>query len=69
MTGIQPLIPEKSDLIRSGGFKLYTSIDSTIQSQLQAQIDQSLSGFTELQEMENMLFREPVSSLIIRPTM
>ena len=41
---------EKSDLIRGGGFQLYTSLDSSIQQQLQEQIDQSLSGFTELQE-------------------
>lgn len=41
---------EKSDLIRSGGFQIYTSLDSTIQSLLQEQIDQSLSGFTELQD-------------------
>ena len=41
---------EKSDLIRGGGFKIYTSLDSQLQDQLQAQIDQSLSGFTELQD-------------------
>ena len=41
---------EKSDQIRGGGFKIYTSLDSQLQDQLQAQIDQSLSGFTELQD-------------------
>ena len=41
---------EKSDLIRGGGFKIYTSLDSQLQDQLQVQINQSLSGFTELQD-------------------
>lgn len=41
---------EKSDLIRSGGFKIYTTLDSNIQDQLQSQIDGGLSKFTELQE-------------------
>lgn len=41
---------EKSDLIRAGGYKIYTTLDSTVQEQLQQQIDGGLSKFTELQE-------------------
>ena len=41
---------EKSDLIRAGGFKIYTSLDSSLQDMLQADIDQGLSSYTELQD-------------------
>ena len=41
---------EQSDRIRAGGFQIYTSLDSGLQTALQTQIDASLSGFTELQE-------------------
>ena len=41
---------EKSDLIRAGGFKIYTSLDSNLQEMLQADIDQGLASYTELQE-------------------
>lgn len=41
---------EQSDRIRTGGFQIYTSLDSGLQAVLQTQIDASLSGFTELQE-------------------
>lgn len=41
---------EKSDLIRAGGFQIYTSLDSTLQEMLQADIDQGLSSYTELQD-------------------
>ena len=41
---------EKSDLIRAGGFKIYTSLDSRLQDMLQADIDQGLSSYTELQD-------------------
>ena len=41
---------EQSDRIRAGGFQIYTSLDSDLQTRLQNQIDTSLSGFTELQE-------------------
>ena len=42
---------EQSDRIRAGGFQIYTSLDSGLQAVLQTQIDASLSGFTELQEI------------------
>ena len=41
---------EKSDLIRAGGFKIYTSLDSSLQQKLQEDIDQGLSSYTELQD-------------------
>lgn len=41
---------EKTDSIRAGGYKIYTSLDSTIQSVLQEQLDQVLAPYTELQE-------------------
>lgn len=41
---------EKSDSIRGGGYKIYTSLDSELQEKLQNQIDLSLEGFTELQD-------------------
>lgn len=41
---------QKSDLIRAGGFKIYTSLDSVMQKELQQSIDQGLSSYTELQD-------------------
>lgn len=41
---------EKSTLIRNGGFEIHTSLNSTLQNQLQETIDKHLSKFTELQE-------------------
>ena len=41
---------KKTDSIRAGGYKIYTSLDSEIQAVLQNQIDQVLSPYTELQE-------------------
>lgn len=41
---------EKSDLIRAGGFHIYTSLDSSLQDKLQADIDQGLASYTELQD-------------------
>lgn len=41
---------EKSDLIRAGGFKICTSLDSGLQEKLQAGIDQGLASYTELQD-------------------
>lgn len=40
----------KTDLIRAGGFQIYTSLDNGLQTQLQEAIDLGLSSFTELQE-------------------
>ena len=40
----------KTDLIRAGGFQIYTSLDNELQNQLQESIDLGLSSFTELQE-------------------
>lgn len=41
---------EKSTLIRGGGFEIHTSLDSTLQNQLQDTIDEHLIQFTDLQE-------------------
>ena len=41
---------DASDRIRAGGFSIYTSLDSSLQQVLQSEIDETLSGYTELQE-------------------
>lgn len=41
---------EKVDEIRSGGYKIYTALDSNIQSIAQEKLDTALSKFTETQE-------------------
>lgn len=41
---------EYSDKIRSGGYKIYTTLDSKLQGGVQASIDAGLSQFTELQD-------------------
>lgn len=46
----QEAYQEKSDLIRNGGFEIHTSLDSALQEQLQATIDESLAKFTDVQE-------------------
>lgn len=50
MDQYQPLYTEKSDDIRAGGYRIYTSLDSGLQQTLQEQIDSGLSRFTELQD-------------------
>lgn len=46
----QAAYSEKSDLIRAGGFKIYTSLDSSLQAELQASVDDGLASYTELQD-------------------
>ena len=46
----QAAYSEKSDLIRAGGFKIYTSLDSGLQAELQASVDDGLASYTELQD-------------------
>ncbi|MDD3253644.1 MAG: transglycosylase domain-containing protein [Lachnospiraceae bacterium] len=41
---------EKNDEIRAGGYRIYTSLDNDLQQVLQAQIDDGLSSYSELQE-------------------
>lgn len=43
-------LAEKTDLIRAGGYKIYTSFDTDLQSKLQEAIDSNLEGYTELQD-------------------
>lgn len=50
MNQYQTAYSQKSDLIRAGGFKIYTSLDSAIQEKLQQSVDQELSSYTELQD-------------------
>ena len=50
MEQYQSVYSQKSDLIRAGGYKIYTSLDSAMQEQLQQSIDQGLSAYTELQD-------------------
>ena len=46
----QTVYGEASDRIRAGGFKIYTSLDSKLQQELQQSIDDGLSSYTELQD-------------------
>ena len=41
---------EKTDSIRAGGYQIYTSLDASLQQQLQEGIDLGLSSYTELQD-------------------
>lgn len=50
MNRFQAAYNEKNDEIRAGGYKIYTSLDSSLQTLLQEQIDGGLSSFSELQE-------------------
>lgn len=44
------LYEEKTDFIRSGGFNIYTSLDSEIQEIAQVKLDSTLEKFSETQE-------------------
>lgn len=46
----QTVYNEKNDEIRAGGYRIYTSLDNSLQQVLQAQIDNGLSSYTELQD-------------------
>ena len=46
---------QKSDDIRNGGYKIYTSLDSEKQAKLQEILDSSLSGFTEIDQETSKL--------------
>lgn len=41
---------DKSELIRAGGYKIYTTLDSNVQSMVQEALDNGLSRFTTKQE-------------------
>lgn len=41
---------EKSELVRGGGYKLYTSFDTNIQEKLQKAVDENLAEFTSVQD-------------------
>ncbi len=46
----QTVYNEKNDEIRAGGYRIYTALDNGLQQLLQAQIDDGLASYTELQE-------------------
>ena len=46
----QTVYNSKIEEIRSGGYRIYTSLDSSLQTILQDQIDSALESYTELQE-------------------
>lgn len=50
MDSYQSAYNDKNDEIRSGGYRIYTSLDSQIQSELQIEIDKTLASYTELQD-------------------
>ena len=50
MTRYTSVYNEKSEEIRSGGYKIYTSLNPEIQEKVQVQIDNGLAKFTERQE-------------------
>ena len=50
MESYEALYEEKSEELRSGGYKIYTSLDSRIQAVVQEELDQVLAPYTELQE-------------------
>ena len=50
MTRYNSIYNEKAELIRSGGYKIYTSLNPEIQEKVQTQIDNGLAKFTERQD-------------------
>lgn len=50
MDSYQSAYNDKNDEIRSGGYRIYTSLDSQIQTELQIEIDKTLASYTELQD-------------------
>ena len=50
MSRYNSIYNEKAEMIRSGGYKIYTSLDPTIQEKVQNRIDTGLAKFTERQE-------------------
>lgn len=50
MDAYQTAYNDKNDEIRSGGYRIYTSLDSQIQAELQVEIDKTLASYTELQD-------------------
>lgn len=46
---------EKSDSIREGGYKIYTTLDSEKQARLQEILDNNLAGFTEIDQETSKL--------------
>lgn len=50
MENYQATYTEKTDDIRAGGYRIYTTLDQNLQNVLQTQLDDVLSPYTELQD-------------------
>ncbi len=50
MENYQATYTEKTDDIRAGGYRIYTTLDQDLQNALQTQLDSVLSPYTELQD-------------------
>ena len=50
MENYQATYTEKADDIRTGGYRIYTTLDQDLQTALQSQLDNVLSPYTELQD-------------------
>ena len=50
MENYQANYTEKTDDIRAGGYRIYTTLDQNLQNALQTQLDDVLSPYTELQD-------------------
>ena len=50
MENYQTTYTEKADDIRAGGYRIYTTLDQSLQQALQTQLDDVLSPYTELQD-------------------
>ena len=50
MENYQATYTEKADDIRAGGYRIYTTLDQSLQQALQTQLDDVLSPYTELQD-------------------
>ncbi len=50
MENYQATYTEKTDDIRAGGYRIYTTLDQDLQNALQTQLDNVLSPYTELQD-------------------
>ena len=50
MENYQATYTEKADDIRTGGYRIYTTLDQDLQTALQTQLDNVLSPYTELQD-------------------
>ena len=60
MENYQATYTEKADDIRTGGYRIYTTLDQDLQTALQSQLDNVLSPYTELQDNGKYALQVPV---------